>query len=205
MSIFHYFSKDESKRAKFIFNFIAPLYGKIGKKIAKNYSEVIEIVDKFVCIENKEVLDIGTGSGAWAVKFKELNAKKVIGIDSAVKMINVAKKNFSQIDFIHCDAEELSIFEDNSFDIVTASYVLHGVKKHRRMKMLKEMRRVTRKYVVVNDFAGKVGFFAQMLEALERSDMPYFKEYFIDELKEKFKTVRLIKFQKGGGIYIAEK
>ena len=205
MSIFHYFSKDEDKRSRFIFNFIAPIYARIGKSVSDKYTDLIKIVDKFVKIEGKKVLDVGTGSGSWANKYHEFGASKVVGVDSAIKMLDAGRKNFPHIEFIHCDAEKLSIFEENSFDIVTASYVLHGVKKDRRLKMLEQMKRVTKKYVIVNDFAGKVGLPIRLLEAIERSDMPYFKDHFIDELKDNFSYAKLLKLKGGAGLYIAEK
>ena len=204
MGINHYFSKDQNKRASFIFNFIAPLYGRIAKNVAKKYDRIINIVDAEINIEGKTVLDLGTGTGSWATKFFEKKAEKVVGIDFAEKMIANAKKVFPEIVFFQCNGEKLEKIADKSFDIVTASYVLHGVKKDKRKLILQQMKRVSRKYVVFNDFAGKVSLPVKLLEFVERSDMPYFKSHFEDELKQFFSKVKLIEVRKGGGIYIAE-
>lgn len=204
MGIKDYFSKNENKRANFIFNFIAPIYGKIAKKIAKNYDDVIDKVDSEVELKGKNVLDIGTGTGSWAIKFFDKKSKKVVGVDFAEKMILQAKKNYPEIEFMTCNAEKLEKISDKSFDISTASFVLHGVKKDRRAKILMQMQRVTKEHIIIHDFAGKVKFSVRILEALEQSDMPYFKDNFETELKEFFSKVKLIKLKKGGGIYIAK-
>jgi ubiquinone/menaquinone biosynthesis C-methylase UbiE len=205
MSIIDYFSNDENKRSKFIFNLIAPIYQRIGKNIASKYVDLGRIIEKEIGIKGKSVLDIGTGSGAWAKVFQDYLASKVIGIDSAKKMVLGAKKNFPEIEFLVCDGEKLSIFGDNSFDIVTASFVLHGVKKEHRKNFLRNMKRVSKEYVVINDFYGEVGIGIRMLEALERSDMLYFKDHFLAELKENFSSVYVKKVGKSNGIYIAKK
>ncbi len=204
MGFIHYFGKDEDKRSKFIFNLIAPLYGRLSPKISRKYDDIIDVVDRLVGIKDKQILDIGTGTAAWAVKFKEKGAK-VVGIDSAEKMVREAKKLYPDMEFYQCEATKLSKFDDESFDIVTASYVLHGVKKPLRTKMLEQISRVCRSDAVFLDFAGKVGLPIRLLEALERSDMPYFKEHFADELKEFFPKVRLIKLKGGAGLYFAKK
>ena len=204
MSIKDYFSKDENKRANFIFNFIAPIYGKIAKKIAKKYDNVINIIDNEIPLKDKNILDIGTGTGSWASKFSDKEAKKVVGVDFADKMIIQAKKVYPEIEFMTCDAEKLEKISDKSFDICTASFVLHGVKKDKRAKILKQMKRVTKETIIIHDFAGKVQFSIKILEALEQSDMPYFKDNFEAELKESFSNVNLIELKKGGGIYIVK-
>lgn len=205
MGIKYYFSKDENKRANFIFNLIAPIYGRIAKKIAGKYDSTIELIDSQITIKGKSVLDIGTGTGAWAKKFQEKKAEKIVGVDLADKMIVEAQKVFSDIEFFKCNAELLEKIPDNSFDIVTASFVLHGVKKERRKLILQQIHRVTKKHIIVQDFYGKVGFFTKLLEAIERSDMPYFKNNFENELKNYFTRVKVYDFKRGKGIYFAEK
>jgi len=45
MSVIHYFSSDANIRAKFMFNFIAPIYGKVDGALVKSYSKSIELLD----------------------------------------------------------------------------------------------------------------------------------------------------------------
>ncbi len=82
---------------------------------------------------------------------------------------------------------------------------MHGVKKNKRQNLLNEMKRVSRKYVVLHDFIGKTPFSIKILEFLERSDYKNFKKYFCDELKENFSSTKKIPARYGSGLYIAKK
>ncbi len=204
MAIWHYFSNDPNKRAKFIFNLIAPVYGRIVRQIEQNYLSSIQTVIRHIDIRNKEVLDVGAGTGAWGKLFLDYGASKVTGMDFAEKMVDVARRTYPQMDFVHCDAEKMEKIADKSYDIVTASYVLHGVKADRRRKILEQMRRVAREYVVIHDFAGKVRWFVQLLEALERSDFRNFRKHFCDEMRQVFGNCEVYPTAINSGIYIAK-
>ncbi len=205
MSIFNYFSKDPDKRAKFIFNLIAPYYSKFDKSLQEGFDASVKELDKEIGISGKKVLDIGTGTGAWGAAINKYNPSEIEGVDFSEKMIKQAKKNHPEINFRQINAEDLSDFNDNSFDLVTASFVLHGVTKDKRYKLLKEMKRVSKKYVVLHDFIGKTPFSIKILEFLERSDYKHFKKNFCNELKENFSSAKKIPARYGSGLYIAEK
>ncbi len=205
MSIIHYFSKDPDKRARFIFNFIAPYYSKFDKSLQEGFEASVKELDKEITIAGKTVLDIGTGTGAWGAAINKLGPSDIEGVDFSEKMIKQAKKNHPEINFHHINAEDLSEFTDNSFDVVTASFVMHGVKKDKRQNLLNEMKRVSKKYVVLHDFMGKTPFSIKILEFLERSDYKNFKEYFCDELKMNFSSAKKIPARYGSGLYIAQK
>lgn len=204
MSITHYFSRNPDKRAKFIFNFIAPLYGKLDNKLQEGFKASSVVLDKEIMIAGKSVLDIGAGTGAWGAAINKLGASNVHGVDFSEKMLNQAKKNHPNINFSLADAEDLSGFKDNSFDIVTASFVLHGVKYKKRNKMLDEMKRISKKHIVLHDFIGKTPLFIRFLECLENSDYKNFKKNFCKELQEKFPKTKKIPSRYGSGLYIAE-
>ncbi len=205
MSILHYFSKDEELRAKFIFNLIAPLYKKVDKYLNNSFDYGIKKLNNEINIKGKSVLDIGTGTGAWIKKFYDMGAENLTGIDFSNNMLKQCKKNNTKINFIYGDAENLHQFADNSFDIATASLVLHGVKQNIRNKILDEMLRVSKKYVVFQDFYGKTPFFISILEFLERSDYKNFKKNFKSELAKKTINNKIIKLKYGIALYIAEK
>jgi len=205
MGLLHYFSSDPDKRARFIFNFIAPIYGYLGTSLERNFVLSMQAVEKHIVVDGKAVMDLGTGTGAWAANFKQRGAMQVTGVDFAGKMLDEAKNNYPKLDFVEGDAENLEQFADNSFDIVTASFVLHGVKEHKRANILREMRRVSRKHIVIHDFIGKTPLFIRLLEFMERSDYKFFKENFCKELKLHFSKAKKISTKSGTGIYIAEK
>jgi len=205
MSVLNYFSNNPNKRAKFIFNFIAPIYKIADNTLVKNYHKTIDILDDELSIKDKTVLDLGTGTGAWASSFKIKKPKKIIGIDFADKMLVVSKQKHPNIHFEKADAENLNNFNDNSFDIVTASFVLHGVKQERRKIILKEMQRVSSKYVILNDFVGKTPIGICFLEFMEKSDYKFFKKNICNELNDIFSSSKKIEINKGSGVYICYK
>jgi len=204
MSIKNYFSKDPNKRALFIFSFIAGIYGKADTNLSKGFWESTKVLEEKIGIKGKTVLDIGSGSGAWSANFLRIGAQKVVGVDFAPKMVAQATMKHPNIHFQQGNAEELSQFSDNSFDIVTASFVLHGVKKDKRSIILKEMKRISKGHVVIHDFIGKTPLFVRFLEFLERSDYKFFKLNFCNELKEYFTETSKTSTRFGSGLYIAK-
>ena len=100
---------------------------------------------------------------------------------------------------------ELKDFEDESFDIVTASYVLHGFVFEKRNLILKEMHRITKNIVIVNDYYGPTHPVGKFLEFLEGSDYKNFKKNFINELKQLFPEILVCDASDGQGVYFAAK
>ena len=205
MSILHYFSKDSNKRAKFMFNAIASVYAKMDGGLMKSYEKSIDLVKEEIDLENKLVLDIGTGTGAWAAMFMKNNASAVHGVDIATKMLKESKRKHPEIEFSIGNAEKLDQIKDNSYDIVTASYVVHGVKADRRAKIIAEMRRISKKHIIIHDFVGRTALFVRFLEFVEKSDYKNFKKNFCDELKTIFSNTKRIDAGDGSGLYIAKK
>jgi len=205
MSILDYFSKDPDKRARFIFSFISSIYAKSDHTISRGFWASTKVLEKLIGIKNKTVLDIGSGTGAWSANFIRMGARKVSGVDFVEKMVLQAKKKHPDIDFTTGNGEDLSHFDDNSFDIVTASYVLHGMKIEKREKMLLEMKRISKKHVVVHDFIGKTPAFVRFLEFMEQSDYIFFKKNFDAEMEKHFINTTKTATRYGSGLYIGEK
>lgn len=90
-------------------------------------------------LNGKSVLCIGCGAGEECEHIKSIGAKKVIGIDISKGLIDIAKKNYPMLEFYVMDMERLK-FENESFDFVYSSLVMHYVKDW--TKVLKEVRRV---------------------------------------------------------------
>ena len=204
MSILNYFSKDPDKRAGFIFDLIAPVYGLVDGVLESSYRSSIHLLNAEIDLNNISVLDIGTGTGAWAAMFLKQN-NSVQGIDFSQKMLAVSVKKHPGINFSIGNAEDLSEIADNSFDLVTASYVIHGVTADKRVKILSEMKRVSKKHVVIHDFAGRTPLFTRFLEFMERSDYKNFKKNFCKELQTMFPETKKIRSVQGSGLYLATK
>ena len=204
MSIIHYFGKDPDKRAQFIFNLIAPIYGYVDSGLQKSFSISAKMLDEEILLKGLNILDVGCGTGAWLTSLSQHQAAKCVGADFSDKMLKEAMVKHPDFSFEKARAEDLSIFKDNEFDIVTASYVLHGVTKEPRSKMLNEMKRVAKKAVVIHDFYGKTDTFVKFLEFMERSDYKNFKNNFSIEMKELFDEFKLIDTETGTGLYIGQ-
>ena len=201
MGIRSYFSGDEDKRAKFVFNLIAPVYGKIDKAVSKEYKKVSTLINKVIPIKGKSILDVGTGTGSWLVALSLHKPALSLGVDFSEKMLEQAKRNHPQLNFELIEGENLTDFSDGSFDIVTVSFVLHGMKQDKRIEFLKEMKRVSKKHVIVHDFYGKTHFIIKILGFFERSDYIHFKKNFRKELESVFEHSQIIELGSGNAVY----
>jgi ubiquinone/menaquinone biosynthesis C-methylase UbiE len=199
-------NKNPHAFAKLIFNIIAPFYAVLNNYVRLGLKKSMQIIQQNIELTNQDVLDIGTGTGVWAMLFKENGAKNVSGIDIAPNMIRQAKRKFGhQIEFSVVDGINFSHFPDNSYDIVTASLVLHGMKQKEREIILLQMQRISKKYVVINDFYGKTPAFVRFLEFMERSDYKHFKINFCTEFKNYFPQINRKQASFGIAVYWAEK
>lgn len=198
-------SKDTESRAQRIFNKIAAIYSLFDKKLQKTFAHSVSILNREIPVKNKRILDAGTGTGAWAACFYKYHPEKIHGIDFSENMISQAEKNHPNIQFSVASADKLHEFPDNSFDIVTASHMLHGPDQSKREQILKEFKRVSGKYVVLYDFSGKTPIFVRILEFLEKSDYKHFKKNICNELKREFSSVKIIHVKYGTALYIAVK
>ena len=122
-------------------------------KIANNYDFMNQIIsfgtDKHIkskCIDllklqpDSKVLDLCTGTGDLAgIIRNKFPAIDIIGVDFSENMLDIARKKHPGINFINADCTKLP-FEDNSFDVITASYGLRNIEDY--PSALKEIRRI---------------------------------------------------------------
>jgi len=81
--------------------------------------------------KNSEILDYGCGVGLFVEKVINFNPKKIIGIDISEVSINKARERIKELKSnanFYVDNCEKTKFEDNSFDIVYGSGILHHLK-----------------------------------------------------------------------------
>jgi ubiquinone/menaquinone biosynthesis C-methylase UbiE len=204
MNPLHYFFGNDKQRAKFIFDFIAPLYGQLDKAVQEGYARISSKLNNHTPLKDFSILDIGTGTGGWLASIAVHSEKEKKGIDFSDKMIIQAKKNHPNLIFSKIDAENMSIIKDKSYDIVTASFVLHGMKAKERNIVLEEMKRIARKYVMIHDFRNKTAPFVQVLEFLERSDYKNFKKNFEKEMDSNFESTDILECNNGNAVYIGK-
>lgn len=81
-------------------------------------------------IHGKRILELGSGAGESAVYFA-MQGAQVVATDLSEGMLdvvqNVARLHGVEVEVQVCSAEDLSLFDDDSFDIVYAANLLHHV------------------------------------------------------------------------------
>ena len=105
-----------------------------------------------------KILDLGTGSGDHLpILLRRLRKKRrdvhIVGVDKQRQILGVARERtigVEGIEIVEGDIRHLP-YSDHSFDIVIASLVLHHHSFDDCARILKEMKRVSRYGVVVND------------------------------------------------------
>lgn len=103
-------------------------------------------VDQLIDIGPKNMLDVATGTGDFAIMAnKRLNPKSIVGVDISEGMLKVGLKKMEdkglshKIHLQYGDSEDMP-FDDNRFDAITVAY---GVRNFENLlKGLKEMYRV---------------------------------------------------------------
>ncbi len=95
-------------------------------------------------ILDKHVLDIGCGAGRTTAHLKDL-CKDYTGLDYSSDMIEVCKRRFEAVNFIHGDVRDMNVFKDQMFDFVLFSYNgLDSICHEDRLRGLQEIHRVLR-------------------------------------------------------------
>jgi demethylmenaquinone methyltransferase / 2-methoxy-6-polyprenyl-1,4-benzoquinol methylase len=92
-------------------------------------------------------LDVACGSGKLTADLHRLaRGGRVVGLDFSVRMLEMARRAFPEIEFIEGDALNLP-FEDGSFDAATIAFGLRNLADP--VRGLREMTRVARRAVVL--------------------------------------------------------
>lgn len=81
-------------------------------------------------VTNKNILDVGAGTGRVAIPLEQAGAK-VVALDVSAEMLKVLTRKNKRITTVVGEAEELP-FPDKSFDIVTAAFLIVHLKNPRR-------------------------------------------------------------------------
>ena len=127
---------------------MACAYDKAAKMAIDRYYR--QIADEIVSqLKSGVVLDLGTGPGYLPIEIvKRAPTIRVIGIDLTRELIRIAWENSlkagvaDKVSFEVMDATRLR-FEDNSYDMVFSTGMLHGIRSPDRVrKVLKECYRV---------------------------------------------------------------
>ena len=99
------------------------------------------------------VLDVGTGSGDFVRRLRRRRYAEVIAADLRPEVLEIAARNLagiSNVSLLEADARAIPLGDDE-VDVAHASLLLHHFDPDDAITALREMRRVARLGVVVND------------------------------------------------------
>lgn len=122
------------------------------------------------------VLDIGCGFGDFARRLRRVHHASIVAADASPEVLAIARDRLVGIEGVevrHADVRALPL-EDGALDVAHASLLLHHLDAADAVTALREMRRVARGGVVVNDLRrGPIAFAvtAATVLALSRSPM----------------------------------
>lgn len=118
-----------------------------------------------LCPKDSYVLDFGCDDGSVAAKINEYNPSlKIVGVDIDDHRPSVIPKKTYSGDTIP--------YPDDTFDVVIASDVLHHT--DRIPHYMNELKRVSRKYIIIKDHATDNPFFHRLIRFTDFiSNVPY--------------------------------
>lgn len=107
---------------------------------ADKYTNHFSFVHQYGCAlidmiegESLSILDLGCGNGALTKKLAD-KGNDVTGIDASVELLEIAKKNYPGISFLHGDA--VDFHTDRFFDVVFSNAVFHWIEKEKQPDMI---------------------------------------------------------------------
>lgn len=189
-----------------VFDTIAPIYGIFFDFQVRYYSRIIEKVRGDFDISNfSSILDLGCGTGALCKTLYEKGIE-VKGVDVSKMMLKQARKKLNglPIELININPGQSLPFEDNSFDLSITSYVAHGLKPEERLKLYKEMKRISKEAVIIYDYNESRAPLTTFIEWLERGDYFNFINVAEKEMLEIFSEVKKINVDTRAAWYIGK-
>ena len=137
-------------KTNLFYRLIASVYDLLDVIYFRNYdrSPRKAVIDSISA--NDKILDLCTGTASNALGIsKAIPTTDIVGVDLSENMLKVArekvkKANIKNIKLHEMDATKLS-FENESFDKILISLVLHEMEEELRSKILSEAKRVLKK------------------------------------------------------------
>jgi ubiquinone/menaquinone biosynthesis C-methylase UbiE len=114
----NYFNDDFSKLQHEGWSRVAELYQDSWARVTRQF--IAPLLQPIKFKPGMKVLDVACGPGYVSKAIQEKNAT-AIGVDFSAAMINLARKNFPDIEFVEGDAQKLD-FPDAGFDAVVMNF-----------------------------------------------------------------------------------
>lgn len=189
-----------------LFDIISPIYGLFFDYQVKYYSKILDKAKGEIDItQYKKVLDLGCGTGALSYVLQDLGLE-VIGADPSWGMLKQARRKLkgTQVELVKINPNEILPFEDNTFDLVISSYVIHGLKPKERKEVYEELCRVSKGKIIFHDYNENRSLLTDIAEFLENGDYFNFIKVAKLEMEKHFKDVRIVNVDKKAAWYILQ-
>lgn len=183
-----------------LFDLIAPIYALFYSLQHKAYKRVLPYVNHLDT--QSKVLDLACGTGG-LTGILNSHFKSIIAIDGSQKMLKEAKRlhPHQSIEWVQHNLLDGLDYPNQSFDLISTAFFLHGIKQEERLFILNEMKRVS-KSICILDYYGPSHLMIDIVEKLEGGDYFNFKKQFEEELKQVFDTIRIIPLHKNVALYL---
>lgn len=94
----------------------------------------IDLANRVFINDPKKILDIGCGPGnSTQVLAKKFPNSYILGIDNSPNMIETAKKDHPNLDFLTCDVDSNFSMLDNDFDMVFSNACIQWLPNHNQL------------------------------------------------------------------------
>ena len=190
-----------------LFDRIAKVYGWFFHRQQTGYEIALKKLGEVEDLSSvSRVLDIGCGTGALCSVFAK-SGYQTFGVDSSQKMLQQAEKKTKglNIDFQQATIVNDLPFENDSMDLVSASFVAHGLPKELRLKMLNDMNRISNHLVILIEFNQHRRWYIDLVEWAEQGDYFNFIKTIDTELSTIFSSVKKVQLNDTSSIYICKK
>ena len=146
-------SEGKKEQVERMFNEIAFRYDLLNQLLSFGIhnrwrKKAIQLIDSRLKTQGSKIIDVATGTAAFAIDAVALKPKKIIGIDISDDMLAIGRKKVREkklsdiIELIHADSENLP-FPENHFDAATVGF---GVRNFENLeKGLSEVCRTLKK------------------------------------------------------------
>lgn len=164
------------------FSRLAPFYNVIAMPLFAVRNGVVRMAD---IGKGSTVLDVCTGTGSQAFAFGKRHCE-VIGIDLSEEMLKIARyrNRCGNVTFEIADGTRMP-FRDCCFDISCVSFGLHDMPQDARRQTLGEMRRVSKRAVIVDYNIPKNRLHRWFhINAIALYESKYFKDFASRDLSE---------------------
>ena len=119
-----------------------------------NEDRVIDLFKKYN-FDKQSILEIGSSAGYRLNALKDLIPNSnVFGIEPSQKAIEFGKKNYKEVNLTHGTADNMSMYEDSSFDVVIVGFVFYVIDRGILFKVVSEIDRVLKNngVIIIIDF-----------------------------------------------------